>query len=137
MMFGDIVCGEMHLSEYGKIAENDLLCIPQHYENARVDKHIIMPNHLHAIIALVGAPLAAPAERQTALSGETGRASASPTIGNIVRGYKAGVSQSVGFAIWQRSYHDHIIRNEPEYQKIWQYIDENPAKWTKDCYYKK
>ena len=38
--------------------------------------------------------------------------------------------------IWQRNYHDHIIRNETEYLKIWQYIYENPYRWLEDCYYK-
>jgi len=37
--------------------------------------------------------------------------------------------------MWQKSYHDHIIRDEDEYRRIWQYIDENPAKWTEDKYY--
>ena len=38
-------------------------------------------------------------------------------------------------AIFQRSYHDRVIRNESEYQKIWQYIDTNPLKWKEDCFY--
>ena len=37
--------------------------------------------------------------------------------------------------IWQRSYYDHIIRNERDYLEIWQYIDENPLKWELDCFY--
>ena len=37
--------------------------------------------------------------------------------------------------IWQRSYHDHIIRGENDYQKIWEYIDTNPLKWELDCFY--
>ena len=37
--------------------------------------------------------------------------------------------------IWQRSYHDHIIRDEKDYQKIWQYIDTNVTRWEKDCFY--
>jgi len=128
-LFGNIIAGEMHLSENGNIAKNELLHIPRHYENVKIDKYTIMPNHIHAIITIVGAPLAAPA-------GEgTGRASASPTIGNIVRGYKAGVSRSIGFTPWQRSYHDHIIRDDTEYHRISQCIDQNPATWQQDQYY--
>ena len=37
--------------------------------------------------------------------------------------------------IWQRSYHDHIIRGEKDYRKIWEYIDTNVIKWTDDCFY--
>ena len=40
-----------------------------------------------------------------------------------------------GRKIWQRSYYDHIIRNEADYLRIWQYIDTNPAKWVEDEYY--
>ena len=38
--------------------------------------------------------------------------------------------------MWQTSYHDHIIRNEADYRRIWEYIDTNPEKWQEDCYYK-
>ena len=53
----------------------------------------------------------------------------------IVRKIKSYVTKSAGFSPWQKSYHDHIIRSEAEYQKIWRYIDQNPASWQDDCYY--
>ncbi|MDR1735687.1 MAG: hypothetical protein LBR85_02310, partial [Oscillospiraceae bacterium] len=58
----------------------------------------------------------------------------------IIGKYKAGVTRSVGNAfmrsdIWQSRFHDHIIRNKAEYQRICQYIDENPAKWQEDRYF--
>ena len=40
-----------------------------------------------------------------------------------------------GWKLWQRSYFDHIIRNEEDYLRIWQYIDTNPAQWAEDEYY--
>lgn len=40
-----------------------------------------------------------------------------------------------GKTAWQRGYHDHIIRSEADYLRIWDYIDTNPAKWREDCYY--
>ena len=55
--------------------------------------------------------------------------------GNMVRGFKAGISRGCGFSLWQRNYHDRIIRDEKEYKKVWKYIDENPAKWAKDEYF--
>jgi len=64
----------------------------------------------------------------------TGRASAPPTIGNIVRGYKSGVTRIIGFSVWQRYFHDHIIRNEKSYQKIYEYIATNPTIWELDCH---
>ena len=161
-MFGNIADKIMRLSEYGEIVKTDLLNIPKHYDNVKIDNHVIMPNHLHMIISLtgagkstgagrasasptalvghssVGAPLAAPAPLTAAAPFHAPLANiVSPIIGNIVRGYKSGVSRNIGFSLWQRSFHDHIIRNETEYQRIWQYIDENPARWPEDCYFVK
>jgi len=56
-------------------------------------------------------------------------------IGNIVRGYKAGVSRLIGFSPWQRNYHDHVIRNQEDYNRIAEYIENNPARWAEDRYY--
>ena len=81
-----------------------------------IDKYIIMPNHIHMIIILTG---------------DRGR---SP-LQNIVRNIKSFMTKYAGFSIWQRSFHDHIIRNENEYRRIWKYIDENPINWIADKYY--
>ena len=59
-----------------------------------------------------------------------------PAIPQIVHGMKEAITKTIGFSIWQKSYHDHIIRNDADYRRIWQYIDNNPAKWREDCYYK-
>jgi len=89
-----------------------------------------MPNHIHLLIALPG--------RQAT-------ARVAPTLSQIVGAYKSWVSNeylqvckacnlSMG-KLWQRSFYDHIIRNEEDYLRIWQYIDKNPAKWAEDEYY--
>ncbi len=85
-----------------------------------VDKFVIMPNHIHLIISLY----------------RTMRAS-SPTekIENLIRSFKIMVTKEIGNSIFQRSYHDHIIRDKNDYQKIWEYIDTNPLKWELDCFY--
>jgi hypothetical protein len=44
-------------------------------------------------------------------------------------------NREYGGNIWQSSYNDHIIRGEKDYQKKWEYIDENPLKWELDCFY--
>jgi putative transposase len=61
--------------------------------------------------------------------------SASTSIPQLIRSLKTLISKEIGFSIFQRSYYDRIIRNEQEYQQIWQYIDTNPAKWEDDKYY--
>ena len=109
-----------NLSKIGLICERYINNINIKYENATVDKYVIMPNHIHLIIFLHG----------------TMRAS-SPTknIETIIRSFKTMVTKEIGNSIWQRSYHDHIIRGEKDYQKIWEYIDTNPIKWELDCFY--
>ncbi len=57
------------------------------------------------------------------------------TIPQLVSTLKRFTNKKTGRSIWQRSYHDHIIRTVKQYQKIWQYIDTNPLQWQLDCYY--
>ena len=56
-------------------------------------------------------------------------------VAGLVRYFKRSVTQKNGKNIWQRSYYDHIIRDEAGYLRDWQYIDTNPAKWEEDEYY--
>ena len=108
------------VSQIGVMCDKYINNINVKYENVTVDKYVIMPNHIHLIILLHG----------------TMRAS-SPTksIENIIRSFKIMVTKEIGKSIWQRSYHDHIIRCECDYQKIWEYIDTNILRWEKDCFY--
>ena len=89
-----------------------------------VDKYVIMPNHVHMIIFIN------PSENVTMLA-------SSPTIQSIpqlIKSFKILLTKEIGFSLFQRSYHDHIIRNEQEYQSIWQYVDENLLKRKDDCF---
>lgn len=61
----------------------------------------------------------------------------SKTIGSVVRGFKIGVTkwmrQSMSVQnVWQRNYYEHVIRNESEWNRIRQYIADNPARWETD-----
>ena len=58
-----------------------------------------------------------------------------PSVARIIKMMKEAVTKSVGRSIWQKGYHDHVIRNDADYLRIWHYIDTNPAKWREDCYY--
>ena len=91
-----------------------------------VDKFVVMPNHIHMILFL----------DETAQCGSS-RAPA-PTnamIPHFVSTFKRFCNKDLGSNIFQRSYHDHVIRGKNDYLKIWQYIDSNPAKWQHDCFY--
>ena len=106
-----------HLNGFGQIAAELLLSIPQHFPSASVDKYVVMPNHIHAIIVLRDIP-----------------GGSRKDLSVILGQYKASVSQKIHRSfpertIWQRSYYDRIIRDEHEYQAAWRYIDENPVRW--------
>lgn len=108
------------LTEIGNVCDKYINNINIKYENVTVDKYIIMPNHIHMIIFLHGRMWAS-----------------SPTknLNNIIGSFKTMVTKETGNSIWQRSYHDHVIRDEKDYQRIWEYIDTNAAKWEDDCFY--
>lgn len=116
------------LSYIGHITDISINNIPKYYPNTKIDKYIIMPNHVHIIMVLQF--------DNAGYTNENWRTPFAPTISRIIKHMKEYVTKQIGFSIWQKSYHDHIIRNQQEYEKVWQYINENPLKWHEDCYYK-
>ena len=109
------------LSKTGEIAEKNLLAIEEHTPQVHIEKYVIMPNHLHMILSIGGSGEAA-----------AGGIYAAPTVPRIMNSYKASVSRDAGFPIWQRSFYDHIIRNQPDFEETWKYIDNNPLQWVLD-----
>ena len=107
------------LSEWGRIVEQAILEIPVHYEDVTLDRYVIMPNHIHLLLSL---------------SPCGGRMISAPTV---VGSMKRAVTKHLGASVWQKGFHDHVIRNESDYAYHLQYIDENPKKWLlgKDEYY--
>lgn len=110
------------LSEYGNTVDIAINAINSHYHNVTVDKYIIMPNHIHMIL-------------RTTNIDKNGRIISAPTIMTVIGQMKRCVSKEVGFSIWQKSYYEHIIRDENDYREIWEYIDNNIVNWDNDRYY--
>jgi len=135
-MLGEIMKGQSVLNEYGLVVKQEIENISKIRKECVVENFVIMPNHIHLIVQIVGDDGNRPVKDYTEQ-----RADCHPplrkSIPNMVQGLKGAVTRQIGFSLWQRSFHDHIIRDEAEYQKTWKYIDENPAKWSDDCYYKK
>ncbi len=101
---------EIILSQYGKIVDKAINNIANIYENISVDKYVIMPDHVHMILRITN---------------NGGRMVSAPTV---IAGMKRYVSKKCGVSIWQKSYYDHIIRNQKDYNEIWEYIEHNPEK---------
>ena len=113
-----------NLNQYGKIAEDYLLKIPEIHPTVRLDKYVVMPNHIHGIF-IIEKP-----EHEQALQ----------DLSVILGQYKMSVTKKIRMrnpemTVWQRSFHDHVIRNQAGYEKIWMYIENNPIKWEEDCFY--
>lgn len=103
----------------GMIAQEGILRIPEHHFGVMVDHSVVMPNHVHMLIHLCD-----------------NRSNLETVIGS----FKSRVSKQIhkiqpALCVWQKSFHDHIIRNEKSYQNIWLYIEENPMNWKQDCFY--
>ena len=113
---------KVQLTQIGEKVKNSIENIPKHYSCVKVDEYVIMPNHIHLILFID--------------NGITGSAMRSPTINNIINQMKGFVTKQIGSSIWQRSFFDHIIRDENELYEIRKYILENPIKWEIDEYYR-
>lgn len=139
-LFGDVMNGEVMLNDIGLYVDRCWLEIPKHFPNVVLHEYIIMPNHVHGIIEIVGANNDLPLDKEKI----TERAKdilplrgTSKTVGSIVRGFKIGVTKYVRkctdiYKVWQRNYYEHIIRDYEDYIRIADYIEDNPINWERD-----
>ncbi|RCX09884.1 hypothetical protein DFR58_13323 [Anaerobacterium chartisolvens] len=154
-LFGEIVNNKMILNTAGKMVGRWYLELKNKYSDLRCDVSIIMPNHFHCIIEIagaiaVGADLCVcpelPGKAEHAEPAETqGRHAGLPlqqiiqwfktmTTNEYIKMAKQNILPPFDKRIWQRNYHEHIIRNEDEYYRIAEYIQNNPTLWENDRY---
>ena len=107
------------LTPLGQIVENHINMMSEKYPNTKIDAYVIMPDHVHMVLVI-----------------NHGRANPAPTVGNIMGWFKymttkmmANKCETSDNRLWQRSYHDHVIRDEQDYLNICQYIADNPMRW--------
>ncbi len=62
-------------------------------------------------------------------------APANSRLAALISTLKRFTNKRCGVQLWQRSYHEHVVRNEGDYQEIWEYIENNPSRWVEDRYY--
>ena len=142
-IFGSITDGKIMLNEYGKIVESHIGKMNIFYDDVTVDKFVVMPNHLHLIIDICRERIVCVPQNKTDKT--------KMAVPKLIQIFKSAITKecrkitdngthtmrSLRYSqqMWQKSYHDHIIRDEHEYQKIWEYIDTNLLKWELDKYY--
>lgn len=188
-LFGTKNEGQLTLNEAGQMVESEWLKLPERFPNIQLDEFIVMPNHFHGIIQIVGATLLVAqndvtntddttipddasaqndvtntdgtigtddaidieGENTTNCGDEKGQPQGIvPTAGKplgdmmgafqsittveYIRGVKSNNWQRFNGKLWQRNYWERIIRNNDEYQRIRNYIINNPANWKDDKY---
>ena len=157
-LFGEIVDGEMQFNELGIVVDEEWRKTEYIRSHIVLHEFVIMPNHVHGIIQLVGAHCMRPngthpheyadsdeqpgRVQRAPTAPPTSTARRAPTVGDVVRGFKSSVTKRLnalsgtsGQRFWQRNYYEHIIRDEDAYLKIAEYIQTNPRCWDTDTYY--
>ncbi len=122
---------QVQLTRYGEIADRRLREMSDFYDTVKIDKFVVMPNHVHLLIRI----LEDCSNLREIPGGPSGTTVPTSVIARFVGTFKRLCNRECGKNIWQSRSYDHIIRNEADYQEIWNYIDQNPAKWQEDCFY--
>ena len=142
-LFGEIVDDAMVLNDAGQMVWDEWYKAEKIRDEIKMHEFVVMPNHIHGIVEItVGAngrsPIQSPA--QSPLQSSPIKKSMQPrSIGSLVGGFKSSFTTKMNHMdgtpkrqLWQRNYWEHIIRNDNEYQRITQYIMDNPKKWALD-----
>lgn len=111
--------------------------IPRHHPRVTLDAWVVMPNHLHGILFLEG-----PDGGQPAGAAASGSGPPPASLGAIVGSFKAVTTRRInrvrgtpGARVWQRNYHERVIRNERELAAMREYVVNNPLSWELDAEY--
>jgi putative transposase len=162
-VLGDIVNGRMELNALGDIAHRFWSQVPAHFPGVIIDACATMPNHGDAIIVIadtihpgadpvrgvVTTPaatrIATPDPPRAVVDAGRGRGTQPlrpPVLGQIVAFYKYQTTKTInqtldmaGVRSWQRNYWEHVLRNKAELQRIREYIETNPGRWSDDRLY--
>ena len=143
--FGEISDEKMILNECGKVIKDRWLWLQEQYSYIKLDYFVVMPNHFHGIL-IIDRSLNVGEDRDLPISNKAGTChdmSLQPKIkslSQLVGAFKTTASKQIHFLgvenfQWQRSFYDHVIRDERSLQNIREYIINNPAKWQLDKYF--
>jgi putative transposase len=139
--FGQVVSGQVKLSEIGEIAQKCWVEIPNHFEHTQIDTYVIMPNHVHGIV-IIDKPTDVETRNFASLQQPVDESNKfgplkSGSLQAIIHAYKSAVTRHCrhnnydNFA-WQPRFYEHIIRADGSLDRIGEYIINNPAKWQEE-----
>ena len=150
-LFGDVADGKMVLNGFGEIIEYYWQRLPQHFKHIKLDVFQIMPNHLHGIIIITDPNVGAMHSRNEIVNqNRKSIRNASPlqkrphgtqpgSLPAIVQNFESVTTRKInhirktpGQKLWQRNYWEHIIRDDNDFNRICEYIINNPLQWESD-----
>ena len=114
-ILGNITNDKIQLTKIGKAVKLNLSKIEELYDNLKIDEYVIMPNHIHILFLI--------------------NYKNNITISRIIKHFKTNITREIKTAIWQKSFYEHIVRDEEYYKKIKDYINNNVINWKKDKYF--
>ena len=129
--FGEVENEKMILNQFGKVVENCWNSIPNYYEDVEIDEFIVMPNHVHGILIIQEND----DKRTEQCSVPTNTETRYGLLSKVIKSFKNAVTKKIHQELrsdnfqWQRSFYDHVIRNEQSLYQIRSYIVNNPLKW--------
>lgn len=142
-VLGTVVDGLMQLNNAGEMIKNWIVKLNNKEEGIKLDEFVIMPNHIHFIIAIVGAD---PCVSPQGISDNAGTHMGVPlhtiiqwfktmSTNEYIKGVKDGKYKPFDKRFWQRNYYEHVIRKDKELHEIREYISNNPKQWELDKYF--
>ena len=148
-LFGNIENGILTLNNTGKMIDKIFCELIIKYENMKLINYIIMPNHMHCIVTIFNSTFLKDIENHSDNKRNGTRPFPTDEIPTFMRDFKSITTdeyikmvkshevQPFSKHLWQKSYHDHIIRNEKTYNMIFEYIQTNPLRWKEDIFFYK
>jgi REP element-mobilizing transposase RayT len=123
-LLGSVHGETMIVNTLGELVERQLIDLPIRMDAVAVDSYVVMPNHVHAIVGL----------------SSRARQASPLRLGHVVAAFKSGSAREINRArarpyvpVWQRGYHDHVIRNDSDLERVREYIGTNPIRWALDA----
>ena len=141
-LFGSICGDEMHCNKLGIVVEEEWRRMAKIRKNVQLDLHVVMPNHLHGLIVVQDDFDELSCGCLPSKEGKTSRTLQAGSLGAIIGQFKVAVTRRARSVlltseqkIWQRNYHEHVVRSEESLHEIRRYVIENPARWAEDSFY--
>ena len=128
-ILSSIIDDTVVLTTYGEIVRNELLNLEKRYSFLKIDKYVIMPNHIHVLLQF-----------QHDENNDSAAASHRPTLSDLICELKSKTvikinKQYTYGKVFQTSFYEHVINNNEDWSNIWDYIDNNPRTWQTDELY--